>query len=147
MTLYAESSAVLAWLLEQEHGEKVADTLARADLVIASDLTLIECDRVLIRAVVLNELRESDAVQRQARLNAVSARWTLLTLDEEIVERVRRPFPVEPVRTLDAIHVASALSARKAVSDVTVLSLDARVRTAVDRLGFLVSPSDAELGL
>lgn len=147
MTLYAESSAVLAWLLEQDHGARVAETLAQAELVIASDLTLIECDRVLVRAVVLNELRESDAVQRQARLNAVSARWTLLSLDEEIVERARRPFPAEPVRTLDAIHVASALTARKAVSDVTVLSLDDRVRKAAHRLGLPLAPSDAELGL
>jgi len=147
MTLYAESSAVLAWLLEQEHGEKVAESLAHAELVIASDLTLIECDRVLIRAVALSELRESDAVQRQSRLNAVAARWTLLTLDEEIIERTRRPFPTEPLRTLDAIHVASALTARKAVSDLTVLSLDDRVRKAVDRLGFRLAPRNAELGL
>ena len=57
MKLYAESSAALAWLLEQEHGELVADTLAQAELIITSDLTLIECDRVLIRAVahLMNE--------------------------------------------------------------------------------------------
>lgn len=36
----------------------MADTLAQAELVISSDLTLIECDRVLIRAVVLDELHE-----------------------------------------------------------------------------------------
>ena len=147
MNLYAESSAALAWLLEQEHGELVADTLAQAELVIASDLTLIECDRVLIRAVVLAELHESDAVHRQARLAAVSTRWTLLGLDEEIIERARRPFPAEPVRTLDAIHLASALTARKAVSDLAMLSLDGRVRRAADSLGFVLIPSDAELGL
>jgi len=89
MNLYAESSAALAWLLEQEHGESVADLLAQAELILTSDLTVIECDRVLIRAVALNELHESDAVSRQARLNAVVTRWTLLALDEEIVERAR----------------------------------------------------------
>jgi predicted nucleic acid-binding protein len=147
MKLYAESSAALAWLLEQEHGELVARTLEQAELIIASDLTLIECDRVLIRALMLNELHESDAVQRQGRLNAVSTRWTLLALDEEIIERARRPFPSEPVRTLDAIHLASALTARKAVADLAMLSLDERVRRAADRLGFLLLPSDGELGL
>jgi len=147
MNLYAESSAPLAWLLEQEYGELVADTLGQAALIIASDLTLIECDRVLIRAVVLDELHESDAVQRQARLTAVSTRWTLLALDEEIIERARRPFPSEPVRTLDAIHLASALTARKAVSDLAMLSLDGRVRRAADSLGFVLIPSDAELGV
>jgi predicted nucleic acid-binding protein len=147
MKLYAESSAPLAWLLEQAHGELVADTLGQAELVIASDLTVIECDRVLIRAVVLDELQESDAVDRQARLNAVSERWTLLGLDEEIIERTRRPFPTEPVRTLDAIHLASALTTRKAVPDLAMLTLDGRVRKAADRLGFLLVPTDAELGV
>jgi uncharacterized protein with PIN domain len=141
MTLYAESSAVLAWLLEQEHGEAVAATLAQSALVIASDLTLIECDRVMNRAVALNQLRESDAAQRQARLNAVSARWTLLALDEEISERARRPFPAEPVRTLDAIHLASALIARKAVPEIGMLSLDDRVREAAARLGLPLLPA------
>jgi hypothetical protein len=58
----------------------VAKTLADAQVVIASDLALIECDRVLILVVVLDELQGLDAVHRQARLNAVSACWTLLTL-------------------------------------------------------------------
>ena len=140
MTVYAESSAVLAWLLEQEHGEAVAATLAQSALVIASDLTLIECDRVMIRAVALNQLRESEAAQRQARLNAVSARWTLLALDEEISERARRPFPAEPIRTLDAIHLASALVARKAVPEIAMLSLDDRIREAAARLGLPLLP-------
>jgi hypothetical protein len=147
MKLYAESSAALAWLLEQEHAELVAETLAQAELVIASDLTLIECDRVLIRAVLLDELQESEALHRQARLNAVATRWVLLTLDEEIIERARRPFPAEPVQTLDAIHLASALTARKAMSDIAMLSLDSRVRKAADRLGFRLLPANAELGL
>ncbi len=101
----------------------------------------------MIRAVILDELRESDAVHRQGRLNAVSTRWTLLALDEEIIERARRPFPAEPVRTLDAIHLASALTARKAVPDLAILSLDGRVRKAADRLGFLLLPSDTALVL
>lgn len=147
MTLYAESSAVLAWLLEQQDGETVAATLAQAELVIASDVTLIECDRVITRAIAVGEIEEQDAVQRQARLNAVSARWTLLALEEEIIERARRTFPIEPVRTLDAIHIASALVAREAIGEIAVLSLDHRVRQAADRLGFPVSPSDAELRL
>jgi predicted nucleic acid-binding protein len=146
LRLYAESSAPLAWLLEQEHGGLVAATLSKAELVIASDVTLVECDRVLIRAVAIGELHESDAVDRQARLNAVSQRWTLLALDEEIIERARRPFPAEPVRTLDALHLASALTARKAVPDLLMLTLDGRIRQAADRLGFTVVPTDAELG-
>lgn len=146
MHLYAESSAALAWLLDQRHGALVAAALERAAVVVASDLTLIECDRVLIRAVAQRTLAERELVQRQARLNAVSAHWTLLAVDEEIGERARRPFPVEPVRTLDALHLASMLTARKALPDLVVLSLDDRVREAADRLGLPLAPTAAELG-
>ena len=146
MKLYVESSAVLAWLLEQHAGELVADKLAQAELIVASDLTLIECDRVLIRAVLSDELDEADADDRQARLNAVATRWTLLGLDDEIVERARRPFPAEPIRTLDAIHLATALIGRKAIPELAMLSLDPRVRRAANRLGFPLVPTDTELG-
>jgi predicted nucleic acid-binding protein len=99
-----------------------------------------------MRAVALDELDESDAVDRQARLNTIAQRWTLLALDEEILERARRPFPAEPVRTLDAIHVASAVTARRAVPDLAMLTLDGRIRQAAARLGLIVVPTDAELG-
>src|SRR4051812_27860920 len=115
MMLCAESSAPLAWLLDHAHGERVADALAAAEHVVTSELTLVECDRVLIRAVVLHELEEADAVDRQARLNAVAQMWTVVRLEEEILERARRPFPVEPVRTLDALHLATAVTLRKVV--------------------------------
>jgi len=61
VNLYAESSAVLAWLLGEEGGHRVREVLRRAGLVMASDLTLIECDRVLIRAVTLGEIDEAEA--------------------------------------------------------------------------------------
>jgi len=53
VSVYAESSAVLAWLLDEGLGAEVRRLLAAQDLVVASDLTLIECDRVLLRAAVV----------------------------------------------------------------------------------------------
>jgi predicted nucleic acid-binding protein len=147
MMLYAESSAPLAWLLDQAHGGRVADALAAADHVVTSELTLVECDRVLIRAVALNELEEADAVDRQGRLNAVAHTWTVLALDEEILERARRPLPAEPVRTLDALHLATAVTLRKVVPGLAMLTLDNRVRTAARRLGIPLVPNDADLGV
>ena len=47
MNAYAESNAVLAWLLAEETGHSVRDILQRSELVMASDLTLVEFDRVL----------------------------------------------------------------------------------------------------
>ena len=144
MTVYAESSAVLAWLLDDgPDGLDVSSTLEQASIVVASDLTLIECDRVLSRAAVLDELTESDAAERQARLNAAAAHWTLFGVEEDVVERARRPCPLEPIRTLDAIHLSTALAAKKALPGLAVLSLDRRVRRAAVALGFRVIPADS----
>ena len=110
MNIYAESSAVLAWLLGESTGRRVREVLRRAELVLASDLVLIECDRVLIRAITLGEIDEATAADRRARLNAAAAHWHLYRLSLDIVDRARHAFPAEPVRTLDAIHLASALA-------------------------------------
>ena len=141
MNLYAESSAVLAWLLGEEAGPRVRELLAGADFVIASDLTLIECDRVLIRAVALGEVAEAEAADRRAHLNAAAARWNLLRISAETVDRARQPFPAEPVRTLDAIHLASALTARSAIAGLELLSLDDRIRSVARRLGMQLQPA------
>ncbi len=140
MNVYAESSAVLAWLLGEEAGPRVREVLRRAELVMASDLTLVECDRVLIRAVTLGELEEAAAADRRAHLNAAAAHWHLWRVSLEIVDRARHPFPAEPLRTLDAIHLASAMAARSAVPGVELLSLDDRIRRAGVQLGFRLQP-------
>ena len=140
MNIYAESSAVLAWLLGEEVGHPVREVLRRAELVMASDLTLLECDRVLIRAVTLGEIDEAMAADRRAHLNAAASHWHLWRVSSDIVDRARRPFPAEPVRTLDAIHLASALAVRSAVPGVELLSLDDRIRKAAQQLGFHLQP-------
>jgi len=141
VNIYAESSAVLAWLLGEEAGRPVREVLRRAELVMASDLTLVECDRVLIRALTLGEIDEATAADRRAHLNAAAAHWHLWRVSSDILDRARHPFPAEPVRTLDAIHLASALAARSAVPGVELLSLDDRIRRAGVQLGFRLQPS------
>jgi predicted nucleic acid-binding protein len=138
--LYAESSAVLGWLLDESSAADVRRSLAAAEIIVASDLTLIECDRVIFRAVALGELTEAEAADRRAHLTAAASHWQVLRIAPEIVERARQPFPGEPIRTLDAIHLASALVARTAIAGLTLLSLDDRVRKAGKKLGLDVIP-------
>jgi predicted nucleic acid-binding protein len=140
MNLYAESSAVLAWLLDENSAADMRRLLAAAEIIVASDLTLIECDRVILRAAALGELTEAEAADRRARLTAAASHWQILRVAPEIVERARQPFPGEPIRTLDAIHLASALTARTAIAGLTLLSLDNRVRNAGKKLGLDLIP-------
>jgi hypothetical protein len=132
VNLYAESSAVLAWLLDEPTAPAVRRLLGEAEVIVASDLTLIECDRVLLRAVALKELTE--AIE-------AAAHWQVLRIAGEIVDRSRQPFPGDPIRTLDAVHLASLLVARSAVVGLRLLSLDDRVRQAATGLGVAVEPA------
>ncbi len=140
MNLYAESSAVLAWLLDEDTAAAVRHHLAESELIVASDLTLIECDRVLLRAIAAGELTEAEAADRRAHLAAAAAHWQMMRIAPEVVERSRLNFPAEPVRTLDAIHLASALLGRTAIAGLQLLSLDERVRKNGRALGFTVLP-------
>jgi hypothetical protein len=140
VNIYAESSAVLAWLLGEAAGRRVREVLRHAELVMASDVVLIECDRVLIRAVTLGEIDEAKAADRRAYLNAAASHWHLCRLSLDIVDRARHAFPAEPVRTLDAIHLASALAVRSTVPSTELLSLDDRIRRAGEQLGFRLQP-------
>jgi predicted nucleic acid-binding protein len=139
-TVYAESSAVVAWLLGQPGGDDVAAELQGAKTVIASDLTWIECERALIRAWSNGVMSEAERVDRSAALALVAGNWTRLRIDEDVVERARRPFPIEPVRTLEALHLACALVARSAAPDLRLLTLDQRVRENGERLGLKAVP-------
>jgi predicted nucleic acid-binding protein len=141
VNLYAESSAVLAWLLDEPTAPEVRRLLRAAEVTFASDLTLIECDRVLLRALALKELTAAEAADRRAHLAAAAAHWQILRIASEIVDRARQPFPEEPIRTLDAIHLASLLVARTAVPGLALLCLDVRVRQSARGLGVEVLPA------
>jgi predicted nucleic acid-binding protein len=121
----------------------VREALGAAELVLASCVTLIECDRVLIRAVATKLLPEAVAAERRAVLAHTADHWVIFDLDPEAVERARRPFPAEPIRTLDAIHLATAVLARSLLLELVVLSFDERVRRSAEQMGFRVLPGDA----
>jgi predicted nucleic acid-binding protein len=140
LKLYAESSAVLAWLFGENAGGMIRNLLSGAEIVVSSDLTVVECERVIIRSEKVGGVTEAQAADLKAVLRQAVARWHLSHLHDEVLERARRPFPREPIRTMDALHLASALLFRSAVSGVAVLSLDDRIRTNALELGFAVFP-------
>lgn len=142
MNLYVETSAVAAWLLEEERGHAARSFLAEADAVHASDLALIECDRALRRAVDAGRITADQSLLLQDLVDTASAHWTLHAIDAEVVQRSRRSFPFEPVRALDAIHLATALVVRNLRPDLRVLSFDRRVRENAASLGLAPLPDE-----
>ncbi len=141
MTLYAESSSVLRWLLDEAGGDEVHHLLSGATKVVCSRLTLVETRRVIRRAVAENLLDEVGSAAVLEALARAGGRWGVLEMSREVAERAEASFPVEPVRTLDALHLASALLLRQALPDLRLLSSDDRVRVNGRRLGFEVVPA------
>lgn len=140
MIRYVESSAALAWLLSEPPSGEVRAQLAGAERLVASELTLLECERTLLRAVTGGRVAEAAAASLRATLARAAATWSLLVIDREVLARAARPFPHEPVRMLDALHLASALRARAFLPELELLSLDERVRSNARALGFVVAP-------
>lgn len=67
--------------------------------------------------------------------------WVVFDIDAAVVDGARRPFPPEPIRTLDAIHLATASLAQSLVREMTLLSLDDRVRASARQMGLDVLPA------
>lgn len=140
MRLYAETSAVVGWLLDEDSSPEVATALTAAEIVVTSELTLVEAERVFVRAASLGQLGHAEAAEARESLLRVWDYWTVIRLVPRVLIRASRAFPAEPVRTLDALHLASALEARDAVPGLIVLSLDDRIRSNARELGMEVAP-------
>jgi predicted nucleic acid-binding protein len=61
----------------------------------------------------------------------------ILDVDRDVLARVRRSFPSEPIRTLDAVHLATAKLLGEPRS-WTIVTRDARVRDNARALGYVV---------
>ena len=140
MIVYAESSALLAWLFGEPGASAVPRILENSDAVIVSELTLLECERAVIRGLGLKELNRAEAERIRARLREASEIWNVWRFSRDILQRAAQPFPSEPLRTLDALHLAWALAVRSELPSVAILSLDERIRNAARPLGFQVYP-------
>jgi len=144
MPLYADASAILAWLLREPQGEDVAALLAGAANIVSSEIVMVECDRALLRLLAERRLPEPIKEELSARVAAAVMHWTQLAVTSTILLRARQPFANRPLRTLDAIHLASALEGRRAFPDLAILSLDDRMRRAARAIGFEVLPAPAQ---
>lgn len=141
MILYAESSAVLSWLLGEPAQRRVIAELEAAEQVVTSALTGVECARALARARAAQRIR---AVEERAALHLLDeaiGSWHVLDVSEDVIARARGEFPREPVRSLDALHLASASLLFDAAGALVLLSLDERVRANGRALGMQVMPN------
>ena len=133
---YIESSALVAALLERD--AEALKSLRATTPQVTSALTLAEAGRAILRARA-GERLTPDAERAAVRaLRRFERRCYIVAITDDVLARVRRPFPVEPVRTLDALHLATAESLGEPPQLVTIVTRDVRVRENAKALGYVV---------
>jgi predicted nucleic acid-binding protein len=133
---YVESSALVAALLE--HDTAVMKSPRIGTQHVTSALTLAEAGRAIIRARASGRLTPAEEQEAVRALRGFERRCFILDVDQAVLARVRRPFPVEPIRTLDAVHLATMELLGEPPQLITVVSRDVRVRDNAEALGYAV---------
>jgi predicted nucleic acid-binding protein len=125
--IYLDTSVALAHLLAEDRHPP--DALWSATLVSSR---LIEYE--LFTRIHARGLSGSHGPAVEALLGKVA----LLELTPAVLARARDPFPA-PMRTLDALHLASADFLRGQHQFVEIASYDERLSAAARRMGFSIA--------
>lgn len=135
---YIESSALVAAFLE---GDLAAQhiLLSGGERITTSALTFAEAERALTRAWAAERVDAATAAEFALALRDFAQRSDRVPMSDSILSRVGRTFPVEPVRTLDAIHLVTAQTLGLPPQLVRILTRDRRVRANALALGFQIA--------
>jgi predicted nucleic acid-binding protein len=133
---YIESSALVAALLERD--ADALGSLRAKGRQVTSALTMAEAARAILRGRAGARLTLDEERAAVRALRRFERRCYVVAVTDAVLARVRRPFPVEPIRTLDAVHLATAELIGEPPQLVTVVTRDARVRENARALGYPV---------
>jgi hypothetical protein len=134
--LYIESSALLAAFLESDAAARRA--IQSRGRRITSALTLTEAHRALLRARLAGRVTADQERVAIRGLRTFARRCELVAVSDQVLERAARPFPVEPIRTLDAVHLSSIELVAETPQFVAVVTRDSRVAENARAMGHLV---------
>ena len=129
-SLYLETSAVLATVLEQGPPAELSKRMRTAERLITSRLSLVESARALHRLRLEGALPETALADAARALDAVWARCHVWELTPSICESAAAVAPRHRLRTLDALHLATYLEARRRVGEVDLVTADRRLEEA-----------------
>ena len=134
MIAYVDTSVLLRIVLGESKPLREWRSL---DSVLSSELIRVEALRSIDRARVLLKLDDSEIADRRAGVLQLLAGFRLVRMDSRVLARAAEPFPTL-IRTLDAIHLATADLARRAIKDLMFATHDRELGIAAIALGFRV---------
>ena len=132
--LYLDTSAVLRAVLESGTSPEVEELITAAPALITSRLSLVESSRALHRSRQLGQLSEANLADEQRGISAVWTRCELWELTPSVCERARQVAPGKPLRTLDALHLATFVLARERIEGLELVTPDERLQAALEAI-------------
>lgn len=128
--LYLDTSAVLRAVLESGMSPKIEQRIAASRVLVTSRLTLVESARALLRLRNKGTLAESHLADSARDLDMLWARCDVWELTPVVCELAATVAPAKSLRTLDALHLATYLLARRRLGDVELITADKRMEEA-----------------
>jgi len=128
--LYLDTSAVLRAVLESGITPDIERRIAEAEVLITSRLSLAEAARALARLRVTGQCPERALATAARELDALWARCEIWELTPAVCDLAQVVVPHQALRTLDALHLATWLLARRRLGEVELLTADERLRRA-----------------
>lgn len=135
-----ETSALLAWLFQEDTAPQVEAWIDDAESICCSELTFLEGHRALAR-LRAQGVSEQALTQMARTMEQLRREWFVVSLSPQVLQLASDPFLVEHIRSLDALHVATArLISSTLAGGLRLLALDGRVRLNCIAYGFEVVP-------
>jgi len=136
VTQYLDSSALLAVLMDEPTADVIGAALAADADWVTGRHTYVEVRRTIAGSVASERIDAARATFADywARTTIIELDQPLCALAADLAERTR-------LRTRDALHLAAARHA--AGDEVTILTLDHRLRDAAQALGMSTRGADA----
>jgi len=132
---YVDSSVVLRVALRS------SDSLPEwhsIDQYVSSVLLRLECARTLERLRIAEGMSADEILERRLAVDSITTVAKLIAIDDDVLERAERAFS-EPLKTLDAIHLATAIIWRdQNLSDLAFATHDDKLARAAQAAGFEV---------
>ncbi|MDO5495937.1 MAG: type II toxin-antitoxin system VapC family toxin [bacterium] len=133
MTVYFDSSAVVALLIEEPGSTRAHEVWRASDTITTSELTFVEVAAGLAQAERMRRLRSADYEAAWEQFTRLWEVFTVIGVGHELVRRAAGLARSHALRGFDAIQCASAL----AVSDTSSIAVtgDRRLLAAWRELG------------
>lgn len=133
--VYVDTSAVLRAALESGTTPEIESRVAISEALITSRLSLVEASRALSRAQQIGRVSERQRVDAEREIDSILGRCHIWEISRAVCERASALAPRAGLRTLDAIHLATLLEARRRLgTEVELLTADERLASAYQAL-------------